>query len=150
MSDKGSESFIMTLAATNLPWKIDPAILSRFDRRIHVPLPDEDVRRAVIGLQIDNRGYAFDGDRDQLVARTKGLSGRRISQLCESAVQEMVHQANPDLLSHVKRGQRAVSNYTLKLRPLTEVDFDKAMEGVSSEVSPEQLEQYRRWEDSNA
>jgi katanin p60 ATPase-containing subunit A1 len=42
---KDDTGFVLTICATNLPWLLDLAILSRFQRRIYVPLPDPDARR---------------------------------------------------------------------------------------------------------
>lgn len=38
---------ILVLGATNLPWELDPAIRSRFERRIYIPLPDVESRHAL-------------------------------------------------------------------------------------------------------
>ena len=40
LPDKKSNQLLLTLAATNTPWDLDSAILSRFSRRIYVSLPD--------------------------------------------------------------------------------------------------------------
>ncbi len=35
---------ITIMAATNNPWDLDEAALSRFSRRVYVPLPDKNTR----------------------------------------------------------------------------------------------------------
>jgi len=150
LAEKGGEAFVLTLAATNLPWTIDPAVLSRFDRRVYVPLPDETVRRGILHLHVERRGYRFDGDVARLVAGTEGLSGRRISQLCEAATRRMVMEQNPELLGRVDRGREAVESYQLKLRPLTLADFESELADTSPEVGGDQVARYVQWRQANA
>ena len=42
---------VMVLAATNYPWLIDNAFRRRFEKRIYIPLPNLDDRRALINLR---------------------------------------------------------------------------------------------------
>ena len=44
----------MVLAATNYPWLIDNAFRRRFEKRIYIPLPNLDDRRALINLRLVN------------------------------------------------------------------------------------------------
>ena len=39
---------VLVLAATNVPWALDPAVRRRFERRIHVPLPEAEARAALL------------------------------------------------------------------------------------------------------
>ena len=41
----------MVLAATNYPWLIDNAFRRRFEKRIYIPLPSLEDRRALINLR---------------------------------------------------------------------------------------------------
>jgi vacuolar protein-sorting-associated protein 4 len=39
---------VLVLAATNVPWALDPAVRRRFERRIHVPLPEAEARATLL------------------------------------------------------------------------------------------------------
>ena len=43
-----SNQQIFVLAATNLPWTIDSAMLRRLEKRVYVPSPDKDARTEII------------------------------------------------------------------------------------------------------
>ncbi len=38
------EGKILVLGATNYPWGLDPAMRRRFQKRIYIPLPEENAR----------------------------------------------------------------------------------------------------------
>jgi SpoVK/Ycf46/Vps4 family AAA+-type ATPase len=52
LQDKKSQKFILTLAATNTPWNLDQAVLSRFPRRINVSLPDHQACQEIIKIHM--------------------------------------------------------------------------------------------------
>jgi vacuolar protein-sorting-associated protein 4 len=43
-----SETGLLVLGATNIPWGLDSAIRRRFEKRIYIPLPDMDGRLALL------------------------------------------------------------------------------------------------------
>ena len=63
-------------AAHKDEWSIDDAILSRFERKIFIPLPDAEARRQILDLQLLQRGYEITMSLDELTHRTAGFSGR--------------------------------------------------------------------------
>lgn len=150
MGEKDDPSLVFTLAATNLPWAIDTAVLSRFDRRVYVPLPGPKERGRIIELQTCSKGYELEASLDRLVMATGGLSGRRIKQCCEAAVQAMIVEANPSLANHVDKGRSALQGYRIQLKPLSWKHFEAAIERVSPDVTPDQIERYRQWQETNA
>jgi vacuolar protein-sorting-associated protein 4 len=82
---------VFMLAATNLPWSLDPAVRRRFQKKIHIPLPDEEARKRLFEVHI---GPAESGltttDFSKLAERTEGLSGSDISIAVQDALMQPV------------------------------------------------------------
>ena len=76
-----------TVAATNIPWEIDEAVLRRLAKRIYVPLPDIDSRTALVTHLLNKHSSGSGGkmkrmDQAQLqriVLMTEGYSGSDLS-----------------------------------------------------------------------
>jgi len=66
---------ILVIGATNFPEKIDPAILrsGRIDKRIFIPLPDENARHELFRLFLEERPISDDIDFEELAKLTDGL-----------------------------------------------------------------------------
>ena len=77
---------VIVMGITNLPWMVDRALLRRFQARIHVGLPDEKTRRAVLKLRLDvpTKGV----DLDALVKSSDGMTGDAIEQAVTEADQD--------------------------------------------------------------
>lgn len=74
------------MAATNIPWEIDEAVLRRLAKRIYVPLPDSDSRRALITHLLNKHSAAGSKGRptdaaqlERIVRMTDGYSGSDLS-----------------------------------------------------------------------
>jgi SpoVK/Ycf46/Vps4 family AAA+-type ATPase len=139
LAGKSDRRAVLTIAATNTPWALDPAALSRFDKRIYVPLPDREARAAIFRVHLDAKGYRFSGDYAALVASTEGYSGREIARLCKEATNRMIHEANPDL---VERGVEALKSYELKTRALAPADFDAVLPTLRPETPADVVGRY--------
>jgi katanin p60 ATPase-containing subunit A1 len=50
--DDGDKKIVMVLAATNFPWDIDEALRRRLEKRIYIPLPNEEGRRELIRINL--------------------------------------------------------------------------------------------------
>jgi SpoVK/Ycf46/Vps4 family AAA+-type ATPase len=143
---KGDEApFVLTIGATNVPWLIDSAILSRFSKMIYVPLPDDTARRAILALNLDQAGHQSEMPMDELVDRTEGYSGRDIAQMCQEAVARMLTRANPKLPDLADEGSEVIQQYELKVAPLSRGDLDFALERVLPDTTPAELERLAAW-----
>ncbi|CAE7941460.1 AAA1 [Symbiodinium sp. KB8] len=145
-SGSGSSSGgVMVLATTNRPWDISPAFLRRLEKRLHIPLPDQSAREAMLRQYLGPvvaPGTAI--DYSAIAATLKGYSGADIRVACREAsmrpVRRMLHGKNlEDLQVQRQKGQ-------LSPPPVTAEDVAEAMKATKPSVSPATLRRYEEWE----
>ena len=87
MDGFGTNSGIITLAATNRADMLDSALLraGRFDRQIHVDLPDLNERKEVFMVHLKPLKLDNTVDIDFLARQTPGFSGADIANVCNEA-----------------------------------------------------------------
>ena len=87
MDGFGSNSGVIILAATNRADILDKALLraGRFDRQIHVDLPDLNERKAVFEVHLKPLKLDDTVDIDLLARQTPGFSGADIANVCNEA-----------------------------------------------------------------
>ncbi len=81
-----SES-VITIAATNRPDVLDPALLrpGRFDRRVILDLPDINDREEILKIHSKNKPFAADVQLRTIAERTPGFSGADLANLVNEA-----------------------------------------------------------------
>ena len=87
MDGFGTNSGVIILAATNRVDILDKALLraGRFDRQIHVDLPDLNERKEVFGVHLKPLKLDHSVDIDLLARQTPGFSGADIANVCNEA-----------------------------------------------------------------
>lgn len=87
MDGFGTNSGVIILAATNRADILDKALLraGRFDRQIHVDLPDLSERHAIFQVHLKNVKTDDTLDIDFLARQTPGFSGADIANVCNEA-----------------------------------------------------------------
>ena len=87
MDGFGSNSGVIILAATNRADILDKALLraGRFDRQIHVDLPDLNERKAVFEVHLRPLKLDNTVDPETLARQTPGFSGADIANVCNEA-----------------------------------------------------------------
>lgn len=79
---------VIVVAATNRPEDLDEAIMrpGRFDRKVHVPLPDQRGRRAILDNHSrKNPIHAIDHALNVIAQTTPGMSGAELANLLNEA-----------------------------------------------------------------
>lgn len=130
-----SNDLVFLLAASNLPWELDHAMLRRLEKRILVDLPTREARKQMFkhhlppvihpegGMKIETQlNY------DYLAESTEGYTGSDIQLVCKEAVMRRVRkiftvledmEANPD---NSGRSQKH-----LHIEPVTTADVEAAL-----------------------
>ena len=87
MDGFGTNSGVIILAATNRADILDKALLraGRFDRQIHVDLPDLNERKAVFEVHLKPLKLDNTVDPETLARQTPGFSGADIANVCNEA-----------------------------------------------------------------
>jgi cell division protease FtsH len=106
---------IVVMAASNLLEKLDPALLrpGRFDRQVFVSPPDVVGRERILEVHCSDKPLREDVDLKRVAARTSGLTGADLANLCNEA---------------------AIRCARRKGTTLTGEDFDQALERVIAGV----------------
>jgi SpoVK/Ycf46/Vps4 family AAA+-type ATPase len=147
-ASKGRRDLVMTIGATNRPWDLDAAVLSRFERRILIDLPSAEARADIFKIHLEGKGIPVDHrslDYAKLAQRTPQLTGREIARLCKDVTAHMLAEMNPAIPDLVDEGLKAIQQYDVKTRSLVAGDFYARLDGLVPDTSDEDLERFSAW-----
>lgn len=82
---KSSQERVFLLAASNLPWELDMALLRRLEKRILVTLPNTEAREGMIRNNIPSKMCDKDIDYREFAETLDGYSGSDIRLVCKEA-----------------------------------------------------------------
>jgi len=87
-------SQVLVIGATNHEDSLDPAAVrpGRFDKKIHVPLPDVKGRESIFNLYLDKIARSENVISNKLAVMTPGFTGAEIENLVNTAITEAVHK----------------------------------------------------------
>jgi len=130
---------VFVLAATNLPWELDMALLRRLEKRILVPLPTSTARARIIETVLPRNRVAPSLDYAQIAERAEGYSGSDLVLVCKEAAMRPLRR----LLALADEAGTLASGATPE--PLSEDDFDAAFANTKSTVRAHSAK-YAEWE----
>ncbi len=132
---------LLVLGATNRPWDIDNAMLSRFEKKVYVPLPDLPARAAIFNIHTAGINTALiDDDYIELGVRSEGYSGRDISNVCREVIMLPIRELDMG-------GLLEKSDQEVKVRDINMNDFKKSLKKVKPMTNKSTLQQYHDWKD---
>jgi vacuolar protein-sorting-associated protein 4 len=93
---------VLVLGATNIPWQLDAAIRRRFQRRVHISLPDLPARTKMFELSVGTTPCELTGaDFRTLGELSEGYSGSDISIAVQDALMQPVRKIQ--MATHYKK-----------------------------------------------
>ena len=137
LSSKEGER-ITLIGATNLPWELDFALRSRFEKKIHVPLPEKEARSLIFETHMEDVEVSPTIDYDELADLTEGYSGRDISVVCREAAMEPIRDLQ-------RSGRMDDEREILDIRPVSRDDLLQAIENIRPATPPEDVKRYINW-----
>lgn len=117
-----TDDLVFLLAASNLPWELDHAMLRRLEKRILVDLPTFEARRAMFMHHLPNIVCSKDGglelladlDYDMLGVKTEGYSGSDIKLVSKEAAMRPVRKIFAALENHTEGEELHVQLDTIR------------------------------------
>ena len=149
LSNKNSSDMVLVLAASNLPWELDVALLRRLEKRVLVPLPDQEARRQMVSSFLAGR-IGDDCAIDDYAAQTEGYSGSDLRLVCKEAAMRPVRRLVTQLEAmESSRGGEAVPDAEVErlmgANRVTHDDMTLAMKGTKPSAKLF-ADKYRTWE----
>ncbi|EAA28812.1 vacuolar protein sorting-associated protein VPS4 [Neurospora crassa] len=157
---------VLILGATNIPWQLDAAIRRRFQRRVHITLPDLAARTTMFRLAVGDTHTALKAEDFRELARAaEGYSGSDISIVVQDALMQpvrkiqqathfkkVVHEGK-QMLTPCSPGDPDAIEMTWEQVPSDELlepfvdkkDFIKAIKASRPTVSGEDLKRNEEW-----
>lgn len=147
MDGFGTNEGIIVMAATNRPDILDPAILrpGRFDRRIHVGLPDIKAREEILKVHTRNKPLDDDVDLKVIAKRTPGFSPADLENLTNEAAllsarqnlkkinMETINEASIKVVAGPEKRSKVISEKEKRLTA-----YHEAGHAVTSRLLPSQ------------
>lgn len=129
---------LLVLAATNRPQDLDEAALRRLTRRIYIPLPDYDARKAIIESKISKINHEIDENGiNEVIKMTNGYSCADMQAMIKEAAMQPVRELPPDELLKIKDKNA--------IRPLKVSDFEIAIKNQAPSVSASTIKEFDDW-----
>ena len=153
MDGFGDQSSIVVIAATNREDCLDPALKrpGRFDRKVHINLPDVKGREEILKIHAKNKVFGEDIDFKFIATNTSGYSGAELANLLNEAAliaarkrhlaiyNEDVDEALKKITVGLKKSGRVISEAERKLTAIHEAGHAIVAHELDSQCSIKEI-----------
>eukprot|EP00747_Dinoflagellata_sp_TGD_P117168 gnl/TRDRNA2_/TRDRNA2_172550_c0_seq2.p1 gnl/TRDRNA2_/TRDRNA2_172550_c0~~gnl/TRDRNA2_/TRDRNA2_172550_c0_seq2.p1 ORF type:complete len:256 (-),score=39.23 gnl/TRDRNA2_/TRDRNA2_172550_c0_seq2:281-1048(-) len=148
IGSSAAQRHIVVLAATNRPHVLDAALLrpGRFDRLVHVPLPDQPAREAIFRRQLDRMHLGAGIDSAVLAKQTAGCSGAEVVMICREAALLAIRRSLA--VARCVSAEGAATNDRIAGPSAELEDFERALGVVQPRIDAESVRFYEEFERS--
>lgn len=149
-SDSGGHH-VFVLAASNLPWQLDPALLRRLDKRVLVPPPDTAGRIQMLRTHLASlpaRHTCEEADLRSCAEATDGYSGADLRLLAKEAAMRAVRRIMDSIKARGKRQQPlppAEIEALKGLHPVTATDLQESLACTNRSYASQYYRRYDEW-----
>lgn len=141
ISSEENQKTVMVLAATNFPWDIDEALRRRLEKRIYIPLPNDEGREVLLKINLREVKVDESVDMKAIAQQLAGYSGADITNLCRDAsmmsMRRKIAGMKPEQIKQLAKEELDL--------PVSAMDFDDAVSKCNKSVSKQDLEKYEEW-----
>ncbi|KAJ6226910.1 aaa atpase [Anaeramoeba flamelloides] len=166
--NENGNNTILVIGATNRPYDLDEAILRRFEKKVHVNLPDLSERKNILKkLLFKNNLISDNFNLNELALLTKGFTGSDLKNLINASsyypIYEQLCLENSNITSlnntfgntnltlfdkkNINSSLTNKKNSQIKLRKLQLQDFKNSLEKIKSSININSLDfkQLNKW-----
>eukprot|EP00401_Gymnodinium_catenatum_P083163 CAMPEP_0117565504 /NCGR_PEP_ID=MMETSP0784-20121206/56602_1 /TAXON_ID=39447 /ORGANISM="" /LENGTH=496 /DNA_ID=CAMNT_0005363299 /DNA_START=111 /DNA_END=1597 /DNA_ORIENTATION=- len=140
-----TQGHLLVLATSNTPWDLDEALRRRLEKRIYIPLPDEQARLRMFQCHIKDIPLSDGVDLNELASQTEGYSGADIELICRDASMNPMRRAVNGLSPMELVQLRNEGKLTPGSMPVDMADFQAALAGIQPSVSSADCQRYLSW-----
>ncbi|CAL9683611.1 unnamed protein product [Knipowitschia caucasica] len=144
-----SDDLVFVLAASNMPWELDHAMLRRLEKRILVGLPSSPARQAMVSHWLPPVSVTEGGvelttelDYEALAKAMEGYSGSDVTLVCKEAAMRPVRKIF-NALESLQNGE--MDTPSLRLETVTTCDFMEVI-GQTKPSARSLMDRYSAWE----
>lgn len=145
---KGGDERVFLLAASNLPWELDTALLRRLEKRILIPLPELKARESLVKLLIPpNKSSGV--NYNEVAEMLEGYSGSDIRLVCKEAAMKPLRK----LMNEIENLDDSEFDWVPitdpsqvpQPDPVTMDDFLSALDTTKAAAQIISIEKYEKW-----